>query len=110
MVVAPASPAFGVEEAEIVDDQERSRLRADHGVERRLDRLEPLVQLVPAQAKTSLLQRLDFGAAVVLRYEDIVSLAETECLNAVPERVARPGIERAAVVSEREGKPLGPAA
>jgi hypothetical protein len=47
---------------------------------------------------------------VILRHENIVSVTKTECPYAMPERMTRPKIERAAGIAERVRRLLYPAA
>jgi len=105
-LVAPPAPAGRVLwKALIVDEVERPRASAEQSVELRFGRFEALVAFVEATLHATPGDRLDLGAVVVGRHQDLVPGDQAEPLDTVPHGVAGPGAQAPARVVKRVGEP-----
>jgi len=102
-IAGPVRPDLEVlGEAEVMDEVERPRSRPGQPLELFRVRLERVADVVEEALEAQPGQRLDLGAAVVCRHEDLVSRLELEGLEAVPEPM--PGQGEQAAAGRVEGK------
>jgi hypothetical protein len=94
-------------EAEVVDDVKSTRAGRDQGLQLLLVGLEVIGPGVETAGGSRSVDRLDLGAVVIRRDEDLVAVGYAEDAEALPETVTAPGVQSTAGLSEWEGTRSG---